>query len=50
MSISGHRTLTEVTRYTAAVNRKKLAIEGMRMIETRTGCGNPDQKVSTRET
>jgi integrase len=49
MSISGHRTLTEVTRYTAAVNRKKLAIEGMRMIETRTGSGNPDQKVSTRE-
>ena len=49
MSITGHKTLTEVTRYTAAVDRKRLAIEGMQMIETRTGCGNPYQKVSTRE-
>ena len=48
MAISGHKTLTEVTRYTRAADRKRLAIEGMRMIEKRTGCGNPPDKVSNR--
>jgi len=47
-AISGHKTLTEVTRYTRAADRKRLAIEGMRMIEKRTGCGNPPDKVSNR--
>ena len=41
MAISGHTTLAEVTRYTAAADRKKLAIEGMKKIKNRTGCGNP---------
>jgi integrase len=41
MSISGHKTLAEVTRYTAAADRRKLAIEGMQKIEERTGNGNP---------
>jgi integrase len=40
-AISGHTTLAEVTRYTAAADRKKLAKDGMRMIETGTGFGNP---------
>ena len=30
-------TLKEVTRYTAAADRKRMAVEGMRMIEQRTG-------------
>jgi integrase len=42
MAISGHTTLAEVTRYTAAADRKKLAKEGMAKIEKRTGFGNPD--------
>ena len=49
VSISGHKTLAEVTRYTAAADRRKLAIEGMQKIEERTGNGNPNQKVSTHE-
>jgi integrase len=48
MSISGHRTLAEVTRYTAAADKKKLAVEGMRMIEKRMEFGNPTAKVSNR--
>lgn len=46
MAISGHTTLKEVTRYTVAADRKKMAVEGMRKIEQRTGCGNPPPKVS----
>ena len=42
MALSGHKTLSEVTRYTAAADRKKLAVEGMRKIEMRTVRGNPD--------
>jgi hypothetical protein len=38
----GARTLGEVTRYTAAADRKKLAAEGMKKIEKRTVRGNPD--------
>jgi integrase len=41
MAISGHTTLKEVTRYTAAADRKKMAVEGMKKIEQRTRCGNP---------
>ena len=41
MSISGHRTLTEVTRYTAAVDRRKLAIDGMQKIERVRGVETP---------
>jgi integrase len=36
MSLSGHKTLHEVMRYTAAVDRKKLAASGMKKIEART--------------
>jgi hypothetical protein len=32
-----------------AVDRRKLALEGMQKIEKRMEFGNPDQKVSTRE-
>jgi hypothetical protein len=39
--VTGHKTLTEVTRYTAAADRKKLAKDGMALIEKRTGFGNP---------
>jgi integrase len=43
MTLSGHQTLGEVTRYTAAAaDRKKLAAEGMKKIEMRTARGNPD--------
>lgn len=41
MAVTGHKTLTEVTRYTAAADRKKLAKDGMALIEKRTGFGNP---------
>jgi integrase len=41
MALSGHKTLAEVTRYTAAADRKKLAAEGMRKIERRTITGDP---------
>jgi integrase/recombinase XerD len=43
MTLSGHQTLGEVTRYTAAADRKKLAAESMKKIEMRTARGNPDQ-------
>ena len=33
MSLSGHKTLGEVMRYTAAVDRKKLAASGMAKIK-----------------
>jgi integrase len=36
MALSGHKTLAEVMRYTAAVDRKKLAASGMAKIEART--------------
>jgi hypothetical protein len=36
MAMSGHKTLAEVTRYTAQVDRKKLAKSGMKKIESRT--------------
>jgi integrase len=36
MALSGHKTLQEVMRYTAAVDRKKLAASGMKKIEART--------------
>ena len=36
MAISGHKTLAEVTRYTAQVDRKKIAKSGMKKIESRT--------------
>jgi hypothetical protein len=36
MALSGHKTLQEVMRYTAAVDRKKLAASGMAKIEART--------------
>ena len=46
MAISGHTTLKELTRYTAAADRKRMAVAGMRKIEQRTRCGNPPEKVS----
>ena len=36
MALSGHKTLQEVMRYTAAVDRKKLPASGMKKIESRT--------------
>ncbi len=41
MALSGHQSLGEVSRYTAAADRKKLAVAGMKKIERRTGNGNP---------
>jgi integrase len=41
MSITGHTTLAEWQRYTAAADRKKLAKEGMAKIKEATGFGNP---------
>jgi integrase len=41
-AISGHATLAEVARYTAAADRKKLAKSGMAKIKKATGVGNPD--------
>jgi integrase len=41
MSITGHKTLAEVTRYTAAADRMKLAIGAMQKIGKGTGFGNP---------
>lgn len=32
MALTGHKTLSEVTRYTVAADRKRLAVEGMRKI------------------
>lgn len=49
MAISGHTTLKEVTRYTAAADRKRMAVEGMKKIEQRTGCGNPPERVSKND-
>jgi hypothetical protein len=46
MAISGHKTLSEVTRYTAAADRKRMAVEGMQKIEQRTKLGNPIAGVS----
>ncbi len=46
MAISGHTTLKEVARYTAAADRKRMAVSGMRKIEQRTECGNPPKEVS----
>jgi integrase len=43
MSISGHTTLAEVTRYTEAANRIRLARDAMgNMIRARTSNGKPD--------
>ena len=39
MSITGHKTLKEVTRYTAAADRTKLAIVAMN--KTATGSVKP---------
>jgi integrase len=45
MAISGHKSLAEVTRYTEAASRARLAGDAMRtiaMVERRTGNGKPD--------
>ena len=45
MAISGHKSLTEVTRYTEAANRLRLAGDAMRTVaevERRTRNGKPD--------
>jgi integrase len=41
MAISGHRTLSEVTRYTMAANRVNLAVDAMKKIEARTATVKP---------
>lgn len=41
MAITGHKTLKEVTRYTAAADRKRLAEQGMAKIRNRTLSGKP---------
>lgn len=48
MAISGHKTLAEVTRYTDAANRQKLAFRAMESfgkIETGTKIVKPGRKV-----
>lgn len=42
MSISGHKTLAEVTRYTEPADRTRLAQGAMEIIRTRTSNGKPD--------
>lgn len=42
MAITGHKTLTEVTRYTAAVDRKRLGKSAIEKITARTSTGNPE--------
>lgn len=42
MAITGHKTLKEVTRYTAAVDRKRLAITAMSKTITGTSSGKPE--------
>lgn len=42
MAITGHLTLKEVTRYTAAVDRKRLAVTAMQKTATRTSVGKPE--------
>lgn len=41
MAITGHRTLKEVTRYTAAVDRKRLAASAMEKFIAGTAIGKP---------
>ncbi|MBL8628632.1 MAG: tyrosine-type recombinase/integrase [Rhodospirillaceae bacterium] len=41
MAITGHKTLKEVTRYTAAVDRKRLGQTAMAKIRNRTSSGKP---------
>jgi integrase len=41
MSISGHKTLREVTRYTEAADRRQLARDAMAKAEKRTFVGKP---------
>jgi integrase len=45
MAITGHFTLKEVARYTAAANREGLAREAIKKLETRTGSVKLDGKV-----
>lgn len=47
MSISGHQSLSEVTRYTEAANRERLAKEAMRTI-MKFQSGKPPSKFSSR--
>src|SRR5262249_9711818 len=47
MAISGHKNLTEVTRYTEAVDRARLAKEAMRTIADFRS-GKPIQRFSNR--
>ena len=42
MAITGHKTLKEVTRYTAAVDRKLLGESAMAKIRNRTSIGKPE--------
>jgi hypothetical protein len=44
-SISGHRTLTEVSRYTKAADQERMARDGMAAI-TVTKTGNADGRVA----
>jgi len=41
MSITGHKTLKEVSRYTAAVDRRRLAVTAMSKTITGTSSGKP---------
>ncbi|MFG1241919.1 tyrosine-type recombinase/integrase [Xanthobacter sp. V7C-4] len=42
MAITGHKTLKEVTRYTAAVDRKRLGVAAMAKIREGTSRGKPE--------
>jgi hypothetical protein len=41
MAISGHKSLKEVTRYTAAADRKQLAVDATARTGKRTDVGKP---------
>ncbi|HEY8264014.1 MAG TPA: tyrosine-type recombinase/integrase, partial [Methyloceanibacter sp.] len=43
MAVSGHKTLSEVTRYTVAANKKQLGERAMDLIERRTRNGKPNE-------
>ncbi|MGA7452735.1 MAG: tyrosine-type recombinase/integrase, partial [Rhodoplanes sp.] len=48
MAISGHKTLSEVQRYTADADRKRLAETAMAKRRTRTNCAADDTNTPTQ--
>ena len=50
MAISGHKTLTEVQRYTSAADKKQLAVSGMAKMRERTKSAEITQTLAPRYT